>query len=109
MYFARRELFCRTVYFKKDFATRGASASAARAIPQIFNLQSSIFNSGLSGLGLSPGEGSRRQSLHVKPSAPSSFSIRPGNGGLSQPGLTILKINNHRWLYPYYQKKTQAN
>jgi hypothetical protein len=29
---------------RKDRATRGASACAARAIPQIFNLQSSIFN-----------------------------------------------------------------
>jgi hypothetical protein len=37
---------------RKDRATRGASACAARAIPQIFNLQSSIFNSGSSGLGL---------------------------------------------------------
>jgi hypothetical protein len=41
---------------KNDRATRGASACAARAIPQINNQQSTINNqqsgSGLSGLGL---------------------------------------------------------
>jgi hypothetical protein len=37
---------------RKERATRGASACAARAIPQIVNIQSSIFNFySLSGLG----------------------------------------------------------
>ena len=44
--------FCRAYSIGKGRATRGASACAARAIPQIFNRQSSIFNTGLSGLGI---------------------------------------------------------
>ncbi len=50
---SRVEYFRNSIDFnRKDRATRGASACAARAIPQIFNLQSSIFNSGLPGLGV---------------------------------------------------------
>ena len=41
MYSARRELLCRTVYFIKKIEQSDTT-----------NLQSSIFNSGLSGLGL---------------------------------------------------------
>jgi hypothetical protein len=40
---------------RKDRATRGASACATRAIPQIFNLQSSIVNSGFAGVGVNKG------------------------------------------------------
>jgi len=36
-------------FYRKDRATRGASACAARAIPEIFNIQ---FGSGFAGLGI---------------------------------------------------------
>jgi hypothetical protein len=39
-----------SVYFKKDFATRGASACAARAIPS-FEIRYSIFCGSLFNLG----------------------------------------------------------
>ena len=62
---------------------RCGSACAARAIPQIFNLHSSIFNSGLSGLGNTR----KNNSYHLR------FTLNGEEKSLSiEPGISALEL-----------------